>query len=165
MHFQELGYKIRRGRLARGMSQATLAKAAGISRVTLNQLENGSFADLGVRKVQRILDKLGLELAVQPARPKTRPDFVQVARTVANVSFKHELSDEELIRALLKGVPPADRRPHLRALLDEARPAVLKGLVEEVSRWTKPGKVERNLAKIADEIGSTRKVADWLKKS
>jgi transcriptional regulator with XRE-family HTH domain len=147
------------------MSQATLAKAAGISRVTLNQLENGSFADLGVRKVQRILDKLGLELAVQPARPKTRPDFVQVARTVANVSFKNELSDEELVGALLKGATPAGRRPHLRALLDEARPAVLKGLVEEVSRWTKPGKVEKNLAKIAGEIGSTRKVADWLKKS
>ena len=163
MRFQELGYEIRRGRLARGMTQAALAKAAGISRITLNQFENGLFPDLGVRKVQSILDKLGLELAVQPVKPKTRPDFVRMARTVGNVSFNTELSEEELIQALLKGKIPPGKRPHFRMLLEEARPAVLKGLVEEVGKWTKPGKVEKNLAKIADEIGSTRKVTDWLK--
>ena len=76
MRFQELGYEIRQGRLARGMTQAALAEAAGISRTTLNQLENGLSPDLGVRKVQAILDKLGLELAIQPAKPKVRPDFV-----------------------------------------------------------------------------------------
>ena len=160
MRFQELGYEIRRGRIARGMTQAALAEAAGISRTTLNQLENGLFPDLGVRKVQAILDTLELELAVQPARPKTRPDFVRMARTAVNVSFKSQMSEEELVQALLKGKVPPGKRPHFRTLLEETRPAVLKGLVEEVGKWTKPGRVEKNLAKILDEIGSTRKVTD-----
>lgn len=163
MRFQELGFEIRRGRLARAMTQAALAKAAGVSRTTLNQLENGLFPDLGVRKVQSILDRLGLELAVQASSPKARPDFVRMARTAVNVSFKTELSEEELIQALLKGKVPSRKRPHFRTLLEETRPAVLKGLVEEVGRWTKPGRVVKNLARIADEIGSTGKVADWLK--
>lgn len=163
MRLQELGYEIRQARLERGLTQAQLAKAAGLSRTTLTQLENGLFPDLGVRKVLAILEKLRLDLAVQPVPETRRPDFIRMACTTANVSHKIALTEDELIHALLTGKPPAGKRPHLRALLDEAAPELLRGLLGEAGKWTKPGRVEKNLEKIAHDVGATRRMATWLK--
>lgn len=163
MRLQELGYEIRRARLELGLTQAQLAKAAGLSRTTLNQFENGLFPDLGVRKVLAILEKLALDLSVQPVPQTRRPDFIRMACTTANVSYKIALTEDELIRTLLTGKLAASKRPHLRALLDEAAPELLRGLVGEASKWTKPGRVEKNLQKIAHDIGATRRIANWLK--
>ena len=164
MRLQEIGYRIRQARVARGLTQASLAAAARLSRTTLNQLENGLFPDLGVRKIQLLLDKLGLTLSVEPAE-RVRPDFVQMACTTANVSFKAALTEEELIRALLTGQVPSGRRPHLRTLIDETSPALLRGLLSEVGRWSKPGRVEKNLLKLAEQVGASRRIDNWLKTS
>jgi transcriptional regulator with XRE-family HTH domain len=162
MRVQELGFAIRQARARQGMTQARLARASGISRVTLNQLENGLFPDLGIRKVQALLKNLGLELAIAESLAQRSPDFIGMASTSASVSFREALSDEELIRILLTGKVPANRRPHMRALLDEASPKMLQGLAEEVGRWTKPGRIEKNLAAIAKALGTTRKIAAWM---
>lgn len=161
MRLQELGYEIRRARRARGMTQARLAAEAGLSRTTLNQLENGFFPDLGVKKVQAILERLGLTLSVQQAAG--RRDFIRMACTAASVSYRNALSEDELIQALLSGKIPSSKRPHFRTLLDEATPTLLNGMVKEASQWTKPGRVERNLARIAHEVRSSRRIEDWLK--
>ncbi len=163
MRLQELGHQIRQARLARRLTQARLAAEAGLSRTTLNQLENGLFPDLGVKKVQAILDHLGLTLSLQEAGGERAQDFLQMATTTANVSFKSVLTEDELVRMLLTGKVPPSRRPHFRVLLEEASPAMMKGLIRETARWTKSGRVEKNLAKIARELGSTRKIEDWLK--
>ena len=163
MRVQELGFAIRQARTRQGLTQARLARASGISRVTLNQLENGLFPDLGIRKVQALLENLGVELALAESPAQASPDFIRMASTSASVSFRETLSDEELIRILLTGKVPANRRPHMRALLDEASPKMLRGLAEEVGRWTKPGRIEKNLAAIAKALGTSRKVSTWMK--
>ena len=155
MRLQELGFEIRKKRLELGLTQARLADAAGVSRTTLNQFESGIFPDLGVRKVLSLLDQLGLTLAVQPAR-KGRPDFIQMACTTANVSYRTTLSEEELIRALLTGKVPAGKRAHLRTLLDDAPMALLDGLAKEVGRWSKPGRVDMSLTRIAEQVGARK---------
>ena len=163
MRIQELGHEIRRARLARGMTQAKLATAVGISRPTLNLLESGLVRDLGVRKVLAVLDRLGLELAWQHGGRPRRPDYVRMACTSANVSFKNALTEDELIRALVTGKVPAGRSAHLRSLLDEAPAALLRGLAEEAGRWTKPGRLEKSLARLAHDAGATRRIEEWLK--
>lgn len=163
MRLQELGYEVRRARLARGLTQARLAAAAGLSRTTLNQLENGLFPDLGVKKLRAIFDQVGLALSVQQAPQAPRPDFIRMACTTASVSYRNALTEDELIRALLNGKVPAGKKPHFRTLFDEATPVLMKGLVRETSRWTKPGRAEKNLAQIARDIGSTRRIEEWLK--
>lgn len=163
MRIQELGSEIRRARLAQGLTQARLAASAGLSRETLNLLENGLIRELGARKVFNILSKLGLEIAVRhEARPR-RPDFVRMACTTANVSFKSALTEDELIHALVSGKVPAKRSVHLRTLLDEAPASLLNGLAAEAARWISPGKLEKNLARLAHEVEASRKVAEWLK--
>ena len=62
-----LGMKIREARKEKHLTQAQLAAAAGIARKSLSQLETGIITDIGIRKVERVLDYLGLELAVRPA--------------------------------------------------------------------------------------------------
>lgn len=163
MRLQELGYEIRRARTARGLTQAQLAVAAGLSRTTLNQLENGLFPDLGVKKVQAILDRLGLDLSVEQAQKARRQDFIQMACTTASVSFKETLTPDELVHALLSGKVSRNRRPHLRTLLEEAPRSLLEGLVQEVGKWAKPGRVAGNVERIAAKLGASRRVQDWLK--
>jgi transcriptional regulator with XRE-family HTH domain len=159
---QELGNAIRRARRAKRLTQADLAAAAGVSRTTMNQLESGLVPDLGIQKVYSILNQLGLELSVRPAMGKQRPDFVRMASTAASVSFKDVLTEDELVRALLSGKIAQAKRPHFRVLLEEANPELLKGLVEEVGQWSRPGRVKKNLAKIAHELGSTRGISEWM---
>lgn len=163
VRLQELGYNIRKARRARNLTQAQLADAAGLSRTTLNQLENGMFPDIGVKKVQAILEKLGLNLQIRPAQKPLRADYVRMACKSASVSFRESLSEHELVRALLTGKVPPGRRPHFRVLLEEAPAAVLRGLAEEIGKWTAPGRVAGNLLRIADRLGAANRVRRWLK--
>jgi transcriptional regulator with XRE-family HTH domain len=162
VRLQEIGSAIRSARSGRGLTQAALAAHAGLSRTTLNQLENGVFPDIGVKKVQNVLDLLGLDLSVVKAPKKRAPDFVRMACTSANVRYRETLTEDQLVHALLSGKVPRNRRPHLRGLLEEAPQAVLKGLVEQVGKWTKPGKVEKNVVKLAESLQVSERVHAWL---
>ncbi|HOE17241.1 MAG TPA: helix-turn-helix transcriptional regulator [Syntrophorhabdaceae bacterium] len=62
-----IGKEIRKARKARRLSQAKLAKALGMSRTTIGQIENGTVQDIGTRKLIRVLEFLGLELRVRPS--------------------------------------------------------------------------------------------------
>lgn len=128
----------------------------------MNLLENGLFPDIGVRRAQAILDELGLELHVRAAHPR-RANYLLMARTVANGSFRSKLSEAQLVRALLTGRIAPRHRPHLRRLLAEAPVAVLRGLVDEVGRWTQPGRVAENVRRLSDVLGTARRTRTWIK--
>lgn len=136
------------------MTQAQLAAAAGLSLNTINRLENGLFPDLGLKKAQAILEKLDMELTIDQAGPKAKkPDFLAMASTSAGVSFGKQLTGEELAHALLAGKATPGKAAHFIVLLEEAPGSLLKGLVDQVGAWVKPGKVEKNLKKIAKQVG------------
>jgi len=85
----ELGGAVRAARTRAGMTQSALAAACGLSRQTVAQLEAGSFSDLGIRKIERVLAQLGLRLrvetdaaAVSPASGRSAsPSSPSVTRT------------------------------------------------------------------------------------
>lgn len=62
-----IGEEVRGARKARKMSQAELAGRLGMSRTTIGQIENGTVQEIGVRKLMRLLEFLGLELRVRQA--------------------------------------------------------------------------------------------------
>ncbi|MBI5605790.1 MAG: helix-turn-helix transcriptional regulator [Deltaproteobacteria bacterium] len=67
-----IGKEIREVRKSRKITQEELAKILGMSRTTIGQIENGTVQEIGVRKLIRLLDFLGLELRVRPAgKPPT----------------------------------------------------------------------------------------------
>ncbi len=62
-----IGQQIRQARKKRKISQSELAKSLGMSRTTIGQIENGTVQEIGVRKLIRLLEFLGLELRIRPA--------------------------------------------------------------------------------------------------
>lgn len=64
-----LGKTISNLRREQNVSQQIMADHLGLSRATINALENGRSGDVGVRKIMKILDYLGHELAVREKSP------------------------------------------------------------------------------------------------
>lgn len=69
MHFMlfAIGKEIREHRKAKKITQAALASYLGMSRTTISQIESGTVQEIGVRKLMRVLDYLGLELRLRAA--------------------------------------------------------------------------------------------------
>jgi transcriptional regulator with XRE-family HTH domain len=62
-----IGGQIAERRKTLKLTQGALARNAGVSRATLDALENGRAGELGFSKVTRLLASLGLELTLQSA--------------------------------------------------------------------------------------------------
>jgi transcriptional regulator with XRE-family HTH domain len=62
-----IGQRIAESRKKLKLTQAALARKAGISRATLEALENGRAGELGFSKLTKLLAALGLELTLQAA--------------------------------------------------------------------------------------------------
>ena len=77
-----IGTQIAKRRKALKLSQAELSRKAGLSRATLDALENGRAGELGFSKVTRLLTALGLELTLQTAssRRPTLDELMQEDR-------------------------------------------------------------------------------------
>ena len=158
---QQLGEAVRAARESAGLTQARLAERARVGLKFLFELESGKDT-LRTDKVLDVLGVLGLQLVVAPtgaaarepeARYDAAPDYIGMACTSAGVSLREQMSPDELVKALLTGKAPRERRAHLTVLLEEAPEALLRGLVAQVGRWASPAKVGANLKKIAVELG------------
>ena len=84
MEIKEIGTEVAKARRERGLSQDKLAKASGVSRITISKLERGDISELGIRKLGRVLAVLSLEITLRHAsalptlddmlpRPRLRP--------------------------------------------------------------------------------------------
>ena len=62
-----IGDQIAKRRKTLKLSQAELARKAGVSRATLDTLENSRAGELGFSKVTKLVAALGLELTLQTA--------------------------------------------------------------------------------------------------
>lgn len=69
MDYLELGQQVALLRKEKKLSQQTLADYAGLSRATINALENGRPGDVGIRKLIKVLDLLGYEIRLREKSP------------------------------------------------------------------------------------------------
>lgn len=60
----ELHTTIKKLRKEKGWSQAKLAEYAGLDRTTIGAIERNQYTDIGIRKIERILNLLGKSLTV-----------------------------------------------------------------------------------------------------
>ena len=72
-----IGAQIAERRESLKLSQAALVEKAGVSRATLDALENGRAGELGFSKLTKLLAALGLELRLQEASSQ-RPTLDQL---------------------------------------------------------------------------------------
>lgn len=59
-----IGEQIKIARKAQKWTQAQLADMANIDRTTLGSIERGSYRDIGIRKVARVAELVGLQLVL-----------------------------------------------------------------------------------------------------
>lgn len=64
-----VGQQIASARKRAMLRQLDLAKRAGVSRATIDALENGRASEIGYSRLLRILAALGLELRIQRSSP------------------------------------------------------------------------------------------------
>ena len=73
MDFKELGQFVKQTRKVQGVSQQQMAEDLGMARATLSGFESGRVADIGLRKVLKMLEYLGYE--VTPNAVSRLPTF------------------------------------------------------------------------------------------
>ena len=72
MTLQNLGNEIKILRKEKNWSQDDLENYSGITKRTISKIENGFIEEVGIKKVEIILDLLGVEFSLRPkGRPKT----------------------------------------------------------------------------------------------
>lgn len=73
---QDLGECIATLRKEKRLTQAEVAKSAGVSRALISDLESGQLHDPGVKKLFRILKVLGKGIRIVPLGPPTLDDLL-----------------------------------------------------------------------------------------
>ena len=158
MQLREVGMHVHDRRKEIGLSQAQLAKLAGLSRTTVNQLESGALEDLGYTKLNHLLGILGLSFDAKE-RLKKSPALKMAAQT-ASTSYKKILTSDVLKNILKSGVVPDDFKPHVMTLLDETPLQLVVSAIHEASIETNtPAKtVMKHVSAMAKDLRIQRPV-------
>jgi transcriptional regulator with XRE-family HTH domain len=158
MQLREVGMHVHDRRKEIGLSQAQLAKLAGLSRTTVNQLESGALEDLGYTKLNHLLGILGLSFDAKE-RLKKSPALKMAAQT-ASTSYKKILTSDVLKNILKSGVVPDDFKPHVMTLLDETPLQLVVSAIHEASIETDtPAKtVMKHVSAMAKDLHTHRPV-------
>ena len=159
MNILDLGTLIRSRRESLGLSQHHLAKLSGLSRTTINLLENGALADLGFSKIITLMEIVGLRLEANQPVNVHKTALVMASRT-ASVSYREKMTPKELRIALATGSIPPNRVAHMATLLDEAPASVLVSAIEEAALESSvpPKKIWGHMNRWAKDFHSPRRV-------
>lgn len=157
MQLYEMGLAVAKRRTELDLTQAQLARLAGLSRFTVNQLETGKLKDLGINKLIALLSVLGIELTIK-RRPEQKSLYK--AAVSANVSYKGHLTEHLLANALTTGQIPQGCESQLSVILDEVPVPVVVKAVEEAAKHagTQPRKIWKNLATWSKDLHLYRRV-------
>jgi transcriptional regulator with XRE-family HTH domain len=84
MPLDQIGQQVKALRKKRNWSQQQLAEMAGLDRTTLGMLERNSYNDMGIRKVQRVLELLDRKLIIGTNGLPTLDDLLTQAEGVTH---------------------------------------------------------------------------------
>lgn len=159
MQLHEIGLAVAKRRTELDLTRHQLAKLAGVSPFTLNQLEIGTINDIGIGKLIQLLGVLGIEIAVHPRKAH---NGLYKAVVSANVSYKSQLTERLLIDALTTGRMPGGCEAPFSVILDEVPlPVVIKAAEEAAALSGTPLRaIWKNLATWSNALRLYRKV--WV---
>jgi transcriptional regulator with XRE-family HTH domain len=80
MIISDIGPLLKEARQAAGLSQEQLARPLGMSRATVSAIEAGRCEEIGIRKLQALLERVGLEITVGPRKSRPTIDDLRAER-------------------------------------------------------------------------------------
>jgi len=157
-HLSQLGSSIKARRSELGLSQAQLARMSGLTRQTISGLENGTINDLGFNRVCQVLNVLGLIPEVAPSGLRRNRQALEMAAGTASVSYREELTSDQLARVMATGAVPKKLLAPVVSLLDEAPISLLVMAVREAAdvEHVAPKVIWNNLQALALSLGVSR---------
>lgn len=117
MNLVRIGGEIHHQRRQTGLPHEQVGTLAGLSRVTVNQLENGTLTDLGYTKLKSAMDIPDLNM--ENVQSKGLKSALDIAARSVGTSYRDVMTPELLATILRTGVAADRFQPHLMALLDE----------------------------------------------
>ena len=133
MNSAELGSSIQNARLAAGLTQADLAAIVGVSRATVNYLENGR-ADIGIESLLRMLEVLDLSINLVTRDPRRDQGATALAAKSAGVSYRDPLPTSALRNVMLTGEIDPRFVGQIAHVIDELPTEMLLRGVRETAR-------------------------------
>ena len=124
---------------------AEIARRAKLTREAAYRMLSSS-GNPELRSLVAILSAAGLQLSIRPSgrTPEVaqeragyrvrRSDYVKIAATAGSTGFRAPLHEEELVDALQSGKPPIRKKAHLRRLLEDSPPSLVRRLLAQVSK-------------------------------
>ena len=163
---QELGSSVRTRRSDMGLTQTALAKLSGLSRATVNQVENGTINDLSLTRASKLLEVLGLFITVAAPRPgqfisrDSTSSALDLAARTASVSYRMSIHADQVRELLTTGVVPRQFMPHVHTLLEEAPVSLLARVVEELHEGLGLDRTQgwRKMRTLAQQFKSSREL-------
>ena len=157
MDLAGVGELVRERRRASGLSQKDLARLAGISRATLNYLENEPDSDMGAVKLLALLDVLGVRLSFAPDGPEQ--DEATVDEALRSIPKASRIARAVLVEALVTGRPPVGQEPALAAFMEKASLAAVLAAARLAGAdpSTNPKAVWKHVGTLADACTVQRK--------
>jgi transcriptional regulator with XRE-family HTH domain len=164
----ELSSAVRTRRSDMGLTQTALSKLSGLSRATINQLENCTINDLSLTRVAKLLGTLGLSVTVSAPRtkshphPNTKSSALDIAARTSSVSYRVAITADQLREFFTTDSMPTAWSPHVYTLLEEAPVSLLASVVEELhaERGIERSQVWTRMRALARQLKSSR--ALWL---
>ncbi len=148
-----------------GLSQQKLAALSGLSRTTVNRLEQGSIADLSIQRTSRLLDVLGIHLqvadgGVRRQRPAATMTALERAALSAGISFKRRIGAAPLRRVLSGEEVRETWIAHVRAFLEDAPVSLLADVAAQLEREDGLARTTTwaRMRQLATWMGSTRDI-------
>jgi len=117
MQLTENGERAASRRLELGMTITQLAKLTRCSTRTISLREQGGLKEIGFQRLQNLLGLLGLSLGNLSIASRERKRGLWMATQNANVSYKSQLTLDELRVALSGGMVPVEKSSNIRHLL------------------------------------------------
>ena len=158
MNIQTIGKEIYLRRQHVGLTQQRLAKLADLSRQTVQQLEAGTIKDLSFQRLAALLGVLGLSFDQPNLEARKRKRGLWMAAKTSSVSYRVEMTSDELQCALATGQVPEGRISHVLHFLDEAPVQIVVMAIEETAEnvAVEPSEIWSNVAKLASHLGAAR---------
>jgi transcriptional regulator with XRE-family HTH domain len=158
MNIQTIGKQVRHRRQAVGLTQQRLAKLADLSRQTIQRLEAGTINDLSFQRIIKLLGVLGLSFDGPSLTSRQRKNGLWMAAKTSSVSYRDEITSEQLEKALASGKAVSGFEANLLHFLDEAPIQVVVMAIEETAQResVEPAKIWSNVATLAHQLGAVR---------
>jgi transcriptional regulator with XRE-family HTH domain len=154
MTLEDFGQTMREARFSAGLTQSQIAAATGVSRATINYIENGK-QDVSFATIMGICEVLGLDMKATPRPNMANHNALKWVVSSANTSYRNEFTVSHLVDALTTGTLEEEFYPQLTFIINEVSQSRQIQMIKEIAatRQLNTKQVLKHFKQFAEKLG------------